>query len=429
MIGVALVPLHVNFQVDLGAVAWLISAFYLAAAVAQPLMGRLADDFGARRIFLVGLVLACATGALAPAAPAFGWLVAVRVVQALGTSAAYPAGIAMIRASAGRESRPPAAALGAIAIANGLSASLGPAIGGFLVARAGWQAIFLVNVPITLVGLALALRWLPRDPPGRIDLAALRRIDLPGVALFAVTLLGLLAFLLSVPNTILWPLLPVAAAGAVLLVRRERGVAEPFFDVRTLEANRPLLGVYLAFATMNLVYYAVFFGLPIWLEQARGLDPAATGLVLLPISGLGVLATPLAARAIDRSGHRPVLVFGAVGMTVATLLLLTLNSAAAVPLLVLVAASFGVPYSLNNIGLQAALYQDAPGGAMGAAGGLFQTSRYLGAILSTSLIGIVFGLTHDAADDGDMRTIAIALIVLSGLLTLATVAAIRRPSP
>lgn len=426
MIGVALVPLHIDFRVDLAAVAWLVSAFYLAAAVAQPLMGRLADDFGARRIFLAGLVLACATGALAPAAPALGWLVAVRVVQALGTSAAYPAGIAMIRASGGRQERPPAAALGAIAIANALSASLGPTIGGFLVARAGWQAIFLVNVPITLIGLALALRWLPRDPPGRSDRAALRRVDLLGIGLFAVTLIGLLAFLLSLPGRTLWPLLPVAAAGAVLLVWHERRVAEPFLDVRTLEANRPLVGVYLAFATVNLVYYSVFFALPIWLEEARRLDPAATGLVLLPISGLGVLATPLAARAIDRSGHRPVVVLGAIGMTAATLLLLTLNSAAPVPVLVLVAASLGIPYSLNNIGLQAALYQDAPGGAMGAAGGLFQTCRYLGAILSTSLIGVVFGMT---ASDEDMRTIALVLLVLSGLLTVATVVSVRFDRP
>jgi MFS family permease len=426
MIGVALVPMHIDFRVDLSAVTSLVSAFYLAAAVAQPLAGRLADQFGARRIFLAGLVLACATGALAPVAPAFGYLVGARVLQALGTSAAYPAGIAMIRATAGRHERPPAGALGAIAIANALSASLGPTIGGFLVARAGWQAIFLVNIPITLVGLALALRWLPRDAPVRSGRATLVRVDLLGIGLFAVTLVGLLVFLLSLPDHTIWPLLPIALAAAILLVRHERGIAEPFLDIRTLEANRPLVGVYLAFAVVNLVFYSVFFALPIWLEEARRLDPAATGLVLLPISGLGVLATPLAARAIDRSGHRPVVVLGAVGLTAATLLLLALNSATSVAVLVGVAASFGIPYSLNNLGLQAALYQDAPGGAMGAAGGLFQTCRYVGAILSTSLIGATFGRT---ASDTDLRTIAIVLLVLSGLLTGATLVSVRFDRP
>src|SRR4029450_13307199 len=110
--------------------------------------------------------------------------------------------------------------------------------GGFLAARAGWPAIFLVNVPITAVGLMLAWRWLPGDAiPGRVTLgalpsrrgvvrAALSRVDVPGIVLFSGMLASLLAFLLSLSGSPLWPLLPVALIAAVLLVLRERGVAE-----------------------------------------------------------------------------------------------------------------------------------------------------------------------------------------------------------
>ena len=425
MIGVALVPLHLDFRVSLAAVAWLVSGFYLAAAVAQPLMGRLADGFGHRRVFLAGLVLAFATGALAPLAPAFAWLVGVRIVQALGTSAAFPAGLAMIRAASDPGGRPPAAALGAIAVAAALSASLGPTIGGFLVASAGWQAIFLVNIPVTLIGLVLALRWLPPDAPAALAGGRLLdRIDLPGVALFAVVLVGLLAFLLSLPDLGLWPLLLAAGAAAVLLVRRELHVAEPFLDLRMLQSHRPLIAVYLQFAAVNLVYYSVFFAMPIWLEEARHLGPGATGLVLLPISGLGVLVTPLVARMISRSGHWPALLIGAFGLTAAALALLTLDSRAPVVSLLLVTAAFGIPYSCNNLGLQAALYRAAPAGATGAAGGQFQTFRYLGAILSTSLIGLVFGRV---ANDSGLHTAAFVLSAISGLLVVTAVTAVRYP--
>ena len=98
MIAVALVPLQSDFRVSVALASWLISGFYLAAAVAQPLMGRLADQFGARRVFGTGLLLVGMASALAPLSPTFGWLVAFRVLQACGTSAAYPAGLAMIRA-------------------------------------------------------------------------------------------------------------------------------------------------------------------------------------------------------------------------------------------------------------------------------------------------------------------------------------------
>src|SRR5207248_11522887 len=98
MIAVALVTLHLDFGIDLGTSTWLISAFYLAGAVGQPLMGRLADLLGARRVFLTGLTVALLVSIAAPFSPAFGWLVAGRVVLAFAISTAYPSGLGLIRA-------------------------------------------------------------------------------------------------------------------------------------------------------------------------------------------------------------------------------------------------------------------------------------------------------------------------------------------
>src|SRR3989440_5369556 len=145
MIAVGLVALQGDFHVSLAQAAWLISSFYLAASVAQPLMGRLADRFGPRRVYCTGLTLVGATGVLVLLAPGFGWVVAARVLQAIGSSAAYPAGLALIRRLAG--GRPPAATLGVLSAANSASAAVGPVLGGGLVAARGWRGAFAGNIP------------------------------------------------------------------------------------------------------------------------------------------------------------------------------------------------------------------------------------------------------------------------------------------
>src|SRR5204862_4918908 len=132
-------------------------------SVGQPVTGRLADRYGPRRVFVAGLALVAATGVGALFAPGFGWVVAARVFQALGTSVGFPAGLAIIRRLAG--GRPPAAALGAISATNSASAAFGPVLGGVLVAVLGWRGIFAVNLPMAAVGLWSARRWLPPDPP------------------------------------------------------------------------------------------------------------------------------------------------------------------------------------------------------------------------------------------------------------------------
>jgi MFS family permease len=426
MIAVALTRIQGDFHVTVGEVTWLISGFFLAAAIGQPLMGRLADLFGPRRVFITGLGLVFATGLLAPLVPGLAWLVVVRAIQAFGTSAAYPAGLAMIRAATGDPSgRPPAAALGSMNIAGNVTAALGPVIGGFLVALAGWQAVFLVNVPVTAVGTLVAAAWLPVDPPRHrlADLSLadlLRLIDVGGILLFGVTIVSLLGFLLSLSTRPLWVLLGSLPLAAGLLFWHEQRRLQPFLDVRMLTASPRLIGVFAQFAGVSAVFYAVYFSLPLWFEQARGFSADQAGLLLLPVAGLGVAVTPVAATLISRGGTRPALIIGAVALTAGTLLMTVFDQRTPILTLVAVGAVLGVPNAFNNLGLQAALYEATQPEHTGAAGGLFQTFRYVGAILSTSLIGLVFG-TH--VTSSGLHQIALAIAVLSAGLVIVSIAA------
>lgn len=437
MIAVALVSLESAFDVGFATASWLVSGFYLAACVGQPLMGRIADRLGPRRVYCAGLAIVCVASAVAPIAPGFAALLICRIVQAIGTSAAFPAGLALIRRVAGSgtptevpspsmhnaraSGPPPTGALGAIAVANSASAGFGPVLGGLLVALVGWPGIFLVNTPLTLITLILAYRVLPPDGPARAQAHRLvRDLDPFGILLFSGTLVGLLGYLLSLPSRPLWILVPVFVVAGVGLVLWERRTASPFLDVRAFVRSPALTGVLAQQAAVQLVFYSVFYGLPMWLEEVRGYSTERSGLLMLPVAAFGVLVTPVAARMVTRFGPRLPLVVGSAGLVLGSMLLLTLSGDTPVAGIVGVAAVLGLPNGMNNMSLQAALYSAAPPDATGLAGGLFQTARYVGAIMSTAVLGLLLatnltsaGLHHVAY----LNTAFAVLLLLAAILT------------
>jgi MFS family permease len=421
MIAVALVRIQDDFHVSVVSLSWLISSFYLVAAVGQSVLGRLADQFGPRRVQCAGFVLIVVAGVLGPLAPSFGWLIAARLLLAAGTSAGFPAGLALLRNASGGH-RPPPSTLAAITIGGSTSAALGPAIGGGLVLLAGWQAIFYVNVVVGVVALPLSLRWLPSDPQheGGVSLATVRQlVDLPGIASFTVMLASLLALLLSLVGEPLWWLAPVALLAAAALVASDRRREDPFLDVRMLAGNRELLAVCVQYLLVNVVAFGVFFALPLWLESARGFGSGGAGLLMIPLAGVAIVATPLAARLIARRGERPALLLGAGGYLAGTLLLLTFS--ATTPLWAIVTATIvlGIPIGFNNLGLQSALYGASDPERTGAAAGIFQTSRFVGAVLATSLLGVVLA---DGIDTAGLHELA---LILAGVSCVGLAATLR----
>jgi MFS family permease len=425
MIAVALVRVGDDFDVGLVSLSWLVSSFYLVTAVGQSVLGRLADQLGPRRIQCAGFAVIAVAGVLGPLAPSFGWLIAARLLLGVGTSAGFPAGLALLRDASGGHAPPPRT-LAAITIAGSSSAALGPAIGGGLVALAGWQAIFLVNAVVGAVALPLSLRWLPRDPQlaRGLDLARIRRIvDVPGIVAFTAMLGSVLALLLSLVREPLWWLAPVALLAAGALVVNDRRREDPFLDVEMLAGNRALLGVCVQYLLVNVVAFGVYFTLPLWLEAARGYGSGVAGVLVIPLAGVAVVATPLAARLVARAGERPALLSGAVAMVAGTLLLLTFSAQTPLWAYLPVALVLGLPIGFNNLGLQSALYRVSDPARTGAAAGVFQTCRFVGAVLSTCLLGIVFA---DGVDTAGLHEMA---LILAGVSALVLAANVRQGRP
>lgn len=424
MIATALVAIGRTFHVGAADTVWLISAMYLSSAVGQPWMGRLADRIGPRRVFLAGALTVCAGGVIGACAPSFALLVVSRVVLGIGTAAAYPAAMAILRAESTRTGRPtPRRVLGRLSLAAMSSAAVGPTLGGLLAATAGWRAVFAVNVPLALLALLGALLWLPADRkdarPGRGREAS--SLDPLGTVLFAAALTCAMIFLLRLQDP-QWLLLAPAGVLAGVLVWWQLRHPAPFIDLRMLARNGALVRTYLRHGLAYLVMYSVLYGFSQWLEQAHGASSFQAGLIMLPLSLAAAAFSLVGART---RGIRAPLTFAALSIALGSGVLLLLQAAS--PLIVLLCAGvlFGIPQGLSSTGNQAAVYAQAPADGVGAAAGLQRTAQYIGAITASGLIGLLYG---QRASDSGLHEIALIGVVL-GLLLLALTLADRSLRP
>ncbi|MCB5274710.1 Multidrug resistance protein Stp [Arthrobacter sp. SO5] len=421
MIAVALVVLRADFGLDVATVTWVITSFYLTSAAGQPLMGRLADRFGPRRLFMLGMALVAVTCAVAPFAPNFAVLCVARAFMALGTATAYPSAVVMVGALARQANVKSTQPLGRIQMANTSAAAVGPVVGGLLVGFVGWEALFLVNVPLSIAAILLVRRYAPADEDrerGRVS-ELLRDSDIPGILAFVGSLVLVMMALLNVLPGYRWWLLGAGTLLAVLFAWRELRFAPPFLDLRLLGRNRPLLLVYLGFAVFNGVYYFAFFGLPQLLQEAGGYNPGVVGLLMLPLAAMSVVVTPFAVRAIDRFGVKRVLVAGVVLLVVASGMMWLLTASFAIPLVVALTALLGVPYGVVSIASSQGMFVSTRPEERGVAAGIFQTCRYLGAITATVLIGIFYGTGVNQANWGLMVLVMLGLGAVVFVVSLA----------
>ena len=421
LISTALVPIAQAFGAGAADTAWLITGLYLASAVAQPTMGKLADLFGPRRVLLTALLLVGASGIMGALAPSLGMLVVTRVLIGIGTSGAYPAAMRMFRDRGDAiGAPPPRAAMAVLSLSSLAVSALGPLLGGLLTAALGWHAVFVVNLPLALAAMALVLLWSPADARPAERAGAERpwaerlwaELDVIGLLLFAAFLTAAMLFLMRLAQPD-WRALALALGlGGVLAVWSCRRPA-PFLDLPMLAANRPLTFTYLRFGAIMMIGYSLFYGFAQWLQGAGGYDPETAGLMTTPLlllAGIGALA---AARI--RSIRSAFLI--ACGSALAgSIALLLLDHAASPWSLAAAAGLLGLPMGMASTATQAVVYMQAPPRQIGTASGLQRTFGYIGSITSASLLALAFG---PRPSDAGFHFLMSVLAVTSGVLLVA----------
>ncbi|MFI5893744.1 MFS transporter [Actinoplanes sp. NPDC051513] len=408
-LAVALVPIGLAFHALPAETAWLVSGLYLATATGQPVVGRLVDRYGARKLYLAGATLVGIAGIIGSLAPTLGVLVLARVLLGLGTCAGYPAAMYLIRRSGVEK---PGGVLTALSVSAQTIVVIGPTFGGLLIGAAGWRALFAVNIPLAVLCLVLGAILLPRADGGT---SFPHRLDFLGIGLFAGTLTAMMIFLMDPAVRLIW-LLPLAAGLAAGFGWRERRYADPFLDVRVFGGNAPLIATYFRALLAQTIAYAYLYGFTQWLEAGRGLSASHAGLILLPMSLVAIGVSAVTGR---RAEFRGKLLVGAVSQVVACALMLVLNSASALWIPVVISLIFGLPQGLNSLANQNAVYFQADADRMGASAGLLRTFSYLGAMVSSAATGMFF---KHGADTAGLHDLAIFLIVVASLLLVLVLA-------
>lgn len=393
IVNLALPTLQKEFNSSLSAIQWVVLAYLLTLATLTLLVGRLGDMLGKKRIYTAGYVAFTAASVLAALSQSVGMLIGFRVLQAVGGAMILSLGVAILTEAFPDRER--GKALGFIGTMVSVGIVVGPAAGGFILESLGWRAIFLVSLPVGIVGTLAAIRFVPDVRP-----AGAERFDYVGAMLMSV---GLSSFLLAV--TIgqdvgygTWTIIALFVLAAVCLaafVLAERRTDHPLIELNMF--SNPLFTVNLVTGFLTFVGIAgLFFMLPFYLEDGLGLDPRHMGFLLaaLPIL-LGVVA-PMSGTASDRIGSRPLTIVGLGIIVVGYLFLRQLTLATGTVAFLLfsapVAIGMGMFQSPNNSIVLGSVRPER----LGVASGLLNLTRILGQIVGIAVLGTIWNLRRAA---------------------------------
>lgn len=418
IVNVALPAVRASLGGTLGGLQRVADSYTVVLAAALLSAGTAADRLGARRVFLIGLAVFATASAACALAPSLAVLIGARAVQGLGAAGLLPPSLTLIVHQFPDPKRR-AHALGVWGGMSGIGLAAGPVLGGLAVAALGWEAIFLVNVPVGIVAMALT-RWTVSETPRR----AASRFDLAGQVLGALALGGLSAGLIQAgqlgwSEPVVVALLVLGLAAAVGFAAVERAVAAPMLPLAVFgnRAFSAAAGVGLLF---NFCLYGALFCLPLYLQQVRGESALAAGLTLLPMTAAVGLNAFLGGRATGRLGPRTPMVAGAIaGALGAAVLALT---GPATPWAQVVAGSvlFGV-VSLAMPSMTSVAMHALPSSRAGMASGVLNAARQTGSALGFALLG---SLLTAGSGGIDLRlpflTVAACYAVALGLAVLAT---------
>ena len=391
IVNIAIPDMIARLHASLDDILWVINGYALILAVLLITAGRLGDIIGQRTMFIAGVLVFTAASAACGLSPSPAWLIAFRVAQGLGAAMLMPQTLAILTTVFPPERR--GAAFGVWGAVAGVATIAGPTLGGLLVTAFDWRYIFFINVPIGAAVVLLAFGIIPG-----VRVRRQHRLDIPGVMLASLALLGICYGLVEgqrynwgkITSFLSIPL--VIGAGVVLLVvfllvqaaRQDREPLVPFSLFR--DRNYSLMN-WVA-ATIAIGMMGIFLPLTIYLQTVLGFSALKAGLAMAPASVVSMFVAPFAGRMSDRIGGKYILVSGLVlfGAGMAWIALTAQVGSAWY--------DFSAPLVMSGLGMGCifapmttmAMHDVKPAQA-GAASGVLNTTRQVGAVIGTAAVG------------------------------------------
>ncbi|WP_328395717.1 MFS transporter [Nocardia sp. NBC_00416] len=431
VVNIALPEIQSGLGMSAAALAWVFSAYSLAYGGLLLLGGRASDILGRRRMFVWGLALVVVASILGGIAPNEGLLIAARALQGVGFAFAGPAALSMIAATFD-EGPQRARALGVFSMVTGFGITLGLIVGGILTSLS-WRLVFFINVPIGLVTIVLALRFLTETERHPAE------FDFLGAILSTLGMVGIVYGLTRAsadgwtgPGTL------ASFLGGVLLVALfvyvERRAEQPIMPLRLL-TQRTRAGAYLTFVLLMATMAGTYILLSLYIQDALGFSPLLAGIAFLPMAIVQFASAKSAPKLIARFGRKPVLIAGVVLMLLEAVWLSTTTASSnyftgVLGPFILLGAGLGFAFVTLNLTVLGGLEKRD----MGAASGLLQAAQQIGLALGVAVLTTIEHTArtgsgqagHEALARG-LSTAVIAAVVFAALALLISLFVIRIP--
>ncbi|MGH8928892.1 MAG: MFS transporter [Acidimicrobiia bacterium] len=398
IVNIALPTLVEDLDTSFPVVQWVHLAYLLALAALSLGVGRWGDVVGKKRIYATGFAAFTIASLLCGLAPSVGWLIAFRVLQAIGATMVLALGVAILTEAFPARER--GKALGWAGTAVSLGIVTGPVVGGLLLSSFTWRSIFFVNLPVGIVGTWLALRYVPDTPP-----VPGQRFDRLGAVLLAISLTSLtlginLVQQASVTDPLVIGLLALALLVGAVFVAYERRHPHPMIALRLFRNRMLTSGLASGFLTFVAVT-SIFLLMPFFLENVMGMPVRQVGLLLAvsPLA-LGIVA-PIAGGLSDRFGPRGIITIGAVILALAYARFAGISQELTVAGYVTLALPIGIGMGVFQSPNNSAVMSSVPLEYLGVGSSLLNLTRLLGQIVGAALLGS-FWATRVASHGGPL---------------------------
>jgi EmrB/QacA subfamily drug resistance transporter len=391
IVAVANPSIQSHLHASLADIQWVTNGYLLSLAVTLITIGKIGDRFGHKKVFLTGIVgfaaTSAAVGLSGTIVGSISMVIGFRVLQGIFGAMLQPTALALLR-----ETFPVEKLNGAIGVWGaviGASTAGGPIVGGLLVQHIDWESCFYINVPVGVIALTMGLLVLRETLPS----PAARSFDIPGVATLTAFLFLLVWGLIkgagygwASDRTIAF--FAVAVAALILFIIRELRTAEPLLPLKLFRSVPLSAGTALVITLMFSLFGAMFF-MTFFMQNVHGLSPVATGVRLLPLTGMLIVGSPLAGLIITKIGPRVPLVAGMLIAAVALFGLSRIGLASSLNDTIAWFALLGFGLSPVIVGGTEVIVGNAPVELAGVAGGLQTTAMQVGGTIGTSVLGAV----------------------------------------
>jgi DHA2 family methylenomycin A resistance protein-like MFS transporter len=412
IVNVAVNSIGASFGGNMDALQWVVSSYTIAFAAFILSAGALGDRIGAKRVFIAGFAIFTLASLACALAPSLLILIASRAIQGLGAAILVPNSLALLN-HAYTDSRARSHAVGLWAAGASVALTLGPLVGGVLIELFGWRSIFLVNLPLGLIGLLLAVKYADETPRD-----SRRAVDAPG-QVTAVLALGLLAAVLIEGGRAGWtnPMvlggLGLAAFAGLLFLLIEHYSTHPMLPLGMFKQHT-FRATTVTGLLVNIAFYGLIFVFSLYFQRAHHLTPLWTGVAFVPMTGACLTANLFTRHLSARIGDRKTIVIGTLLMMLSCLLLLWINENTGYGILLLAFIISGGGLGLLVPPLTHALLGSVDKARSGIASGVLNASRQTGSVLGVSLFGSLIATPSQV-----VRGTHIALALSAAILLVA----------